>query len=157
MDCPTEEKLIRGRLSGMPGVAGMQLNLMQRELTVQHSLASADGIAAALKKLDLDPIVTSDSLNPATGTGEQSRDLSGDYRISALKWGAIGVSGVTAVGAEVVAWTSGSDASWLVIALALTAIASGGLETLKTRYAPLAGWNGANLWADLPDGEAKYF
>jgi Cd2+/Zn2+-exporting ATPase len=137
MDCPTEEKLIRGRLTGMPGVAGMQFNLMQRELTVQHRLASADGIVAALKKLDLDPLVKSDSLNPAPGAGEPSRDLAGDYRISALKWVSMAVSGVAAVGAEVVAWTTGSDASWLVIALALAAIASGGLETLKKGWIAL--------------------
>ena len=36
MDCPTEEALLRKKLSGMPGVAGMEFNLMQRVLTVTH-------------------------------------------------------------------------------------------------------------------------
>jgi cation transport ATPase len=37
MDCPTEESLIRGKLQGMPGVQGMDFNLMQRTLTVRHT------------------------------------------------------------------------------------------------------------------------
>ena len=36
MDCPTEERLIRGRLEGMEGVEGLAFNLIQRELTVAH-------------------------------------------------------------------------------------------------------------------------
>ena len=36
MDCPTEEKLIRERLSQMSSVGTLEVNLIQRELTVQH-------------------------------------------------------------------------------------------------------------------------
>ena len=36
MDCPVEEKLIRSKLAGMPGVLGLDFNLMQRVLKVRH-------------------------------------------------------------------------------------------------------------------------
>ena len=36
MDCPTEEALIRNALAGMPGVAALDFNLMQRRLSVTH-------------------------------------------------------------------------------------------------------------------------
>src|SRR5450830_1564247 len=48
MDCPTEEKLIRERLSNMDGIAAMQFNLIQRELTVQHRLPSVEPIVTTL-------------------------------------------------------------------------------------------------------------
>ena len=40
MDCPTEETLIRNKIGGMAGVAALDFNLMQRVLTVHHTLDS---------------------------------------------------------------------------------------------------------------------
>ncbi|MBF8178742.1 heavy metal translocating P-type ATPase [Herminiimonas contaminans] len=137
MDCPTEEKLIRDRFSKMAGIVAMEFNLMQRELTVHHNLPSVAEIVAALKKLDLDPVVKSDTQNlTREGLADQT-ELSGDYRISPLKWTLMAISGVTAIGSEVVAWTSGNETSWLVIALALTAILTGGLDTLRKGWIAL--------------------
>ncbi|MNR76020.1 putative cadmium-transporting ATPase [compost metagenome] len=137
MDCPTEEKLIRDRFNKMAGIVGMEFNLMQRELTVHHNLPSVAEIVSALKKLDLDPVVKSDTQNiERTGLAEHG-ELSGDYRIAPLKWALMGVSGVAAIASEVVAWTSGNESSWLVIALALTAILTGGLDTLKKGWIAL--------------------
>jgi len=36
MDCPTEERLITDKLSGMPGIAALHFNLLQRTLTISH-------------------------------------------------------------------------------------------------------------------------
>ena len=36
MDCPTEERLIRGKLEPLAGVTGLEFNLMQRVLKVRH-------------------------------------------------------------------------------------------------------------------------
>ena len=33
MDCPTEENLIRGKLSSLPGISELEFNLLQRVLT----------------------------------------------------------------------------------------------------------------------------
>jgi len=37
MCCPTEENLIRNKLSGMPGIEGLDFNMVQRLLTLQHA------------------------------------------------------------------------------------------------------------------------
>lgn len=137
MDCPTEEKLIRDRFNKMAGIVGMEFNLMQRELTVHHNLPSVAEIVTALKKLDLDPIVKSDTQNVEREGLADHGELSGDYRISPLKWTLMAISGVTAITSEIVAWTSGDETSWLVIALALTAILTGGLDTLKKGWIAL--------------------
>ncbi|MBZ0092936.1 MAG: heavy metal translocating P-type ATPase [Sulfuricellaceae bacterium] len=136
MDCPTEEKLIRDRLEGMPGIDGLQFNLIQRELTVLHRLPSIDGIMATLKALDMGPAVKSDSLAAAAPDGEHAA-LVADYGIPRRKWLLMTVSGLAAMGAEIVAWTSGQESSWPVIALALLAIFSGGLDTLKKGWIAL--------------------
>ncbi|WP_293775796.1 heavy metal translocating P-type ATPase [uncultured Oxalicibacterium sp.] len=136
MDCPTEEKLIRDRFQKMEGVLAMQFNLMARELTVHHTLPSLQGIVTALKKLDLEPVVKSDSLD-ADAEHAAKVTLDGSLHISQRKWLLMGLSGVTAIGSEVVAWTTGSDSSMLVIALALTAILTGGLDTLRKGWVAL--------------------
>ena len=136
MDCPTEEKLIRDRLEGLPGIDGLQFNLIQRELTVLHRLPSLDAIMATLKALDMDPAVKSDSLAAAAPDGEPA-GLAADYGIPWRKWLLMAISGLAAIGAEAVAWTSGQESTWPVIALALLAIFSGGLDTLKKGWIAL--------------------
>ncbi len=137
MDCPTEEKLIRDRFQNMDGILGLQFNLMQRELTVQHNLMSVAGIVQGLEKLGLDPLVKSDSLDMARADAADHHDLSGNYRISPLTWMLMGISGTTAIASEIVAWTTGVENSWPVIALALIAILTGGLDTLKKGWIAL--------------------
>lgn len=135
MDCPTEEKLIRDRFQKMDGIVGMQFDLMARELTVQHTLPSTDDIVRALTRLDLEPVIKSDSLNAEHVT--DSTTLSGDFRISRRKWILMAISGITAIGSEIVAWTTGTDSSIPVVLLALTAIMTGGLDTLKKGWIAL--------------------
>lgn len=48
MDCPTEEALIRNKLKGFPGVTGLEFNLLQRILTISHTLPSLDSVVVAL-------------------------------------------------------------------------------------------------------------
>ncbi len=55
MDCPMEEALIRKRLAAVPGIKGLEFNLMQRVLTVDHELPSTDIIEAALQAIDMTP------------------------------------------------------------------------------------------------------
>jgi len=128
MDCPTEEKLIRERLTSMDGITAMQFNLIQRELTVQHSLSSVEPIVKMLAALDMLPKIKSDTLDADAGGDD---DHSASYAIPARKWLMVGIAGVAALAAEVVAWSSGDDGSLTVIALALFAIAIGGLDTLR--------------------------
>lgn len=137
MDCPTEEKLIRGKLENMPGIEDLQFNLIRRELTVHHRLASLDLITTTLKALDLEPAVIVDSLQTAKLSDDEHAELAADYTISRGKWVLMGIAGLAAIGSEVIAWTSSEENSWPVIALALLAIGTGGLDTLKKGWIAL--------------------
>ena len=53
MDCPVEERLVRDKLSGVDGVFGLDFNLMQRRLVVQHEAAALPAISRALDSLDM--------------------------------------------------------------------------------------------------------
>jgi len=53
MDCPTEEALIRRKLGELPGVVGLDFNLMQRTLAVQHELSSLSPVEQALKAIGM--------------------------------------------------------------------------------------------------------
>ena len=53
MDCPTEEALIRDKLSKLSGVAGLEFNLMQRTLTVSHEMQSLRPVEQALSAIGM--------------------------------------------------------------------------------------------------------
>jgi len=48
MDCPTEDALIRSKLKGFPGVTSLEFNLLQRNLTISHTLPLLDSVVIAL-------------------------------------------------------------------------------------------------------------
>lgn len=133
MDCPTEEALIRDKLSGLPGVMSLEFNLMQRKLTVGHSLEDRAPVLAALHAIGMNAAVEAAE---ATATEESAQPT-----ISRKQWWLMGFSGVSAVLAEVVAWVSGNGTSLLVIALALLAVATGGFETYKKGWIALKNRN----------------
>lgn len=135
MDCPTEEKLIRDRLEKMPGVAALQFNLMLRELTVRHRLPAVAPIADALTSLGMEAVVKADTLNNAAPGHDF--ELAQDAGLSGRAWAMLCVSGAAAVGAEMLAWYTGQEQSWAVVALAVIAILSGGLGTLKKGWIAL--------------------
>ncbi len=127
MDCPTEERLIRNRLEAMPGIVRLDFNLLARELTVHHRLGDPQPIAAALNGLDMAPTLLE------TGTPAAALPPALSARTKIL----LAVSGVTAVGAEVVAWTTGQETSERVLILAALSILSAGLPTLKKGWIAL--------------------
>ena len=53
MDCPTEEALIRDKLRQLPGVTGLEFNLLQRTLTVHHELPVLASLEQALAAIDM--------------------------------------------------------------------------------------------------------
>jgi len=53
MDCPTEEALIRDKLSKLPGVAALEFNLMQRTLAVRHEMTSLAPVEQALSAIGM--------------------------------------------------------------------------------------------------------
>lgn len=121
MDCPTEERLIRNRLEPMSGIARLDFNLVSRELTVHHRLDDPQVIVDALVALDMGPSLMEAGAPPSAVPPALSTKL------KAL----LAISGVSAVAAEVIAWTTGQEGSWPVMLLAVLSILSAGLPTLK--------------------------
>mgnify|MGYP000877032993 FL=1 len=119
MCCPTEENLIRIKLSGMPGIAGLDFNMVQRLLTLQHAPEVLPTILAALKLLGLEAQVQEE---------ESPETIS--VPAKPTNWWPMVISGVSATSAEAVHWWNGGF-HWTVAALALLAILSGGLPTYK--------------------------
>jgi Cd2+/Zn2+-exporting ATPase len=126
MDCPTEERLIRNKLDGMIGIVRLDFNLMNRVLTVHHQRDSLDAVTDALTSIGMQAKLHEENLS--------------DHEIPTLTTGQktlLAVSGIAAIAAETLAWTSHTDTSPLVIALALLSIATGGLPTLKKGWIAL--------------------
>ena len=122
MDCPTEETLIRNKLSSMDGITALDFNLMQCKLTVTHTLGKSDAIQQALIAIDMNAV-------PLVATTVNVHDAPAPN--SQRKWCLLGLGGVAAILAEVIVWTGGPEKSWPVIALALFAIAVSGTGTYK--------------------------
>jgi len=126
MDCPTEEKLIRNHLSGMAGVDDLRFNLVERELTVRYSLESDELIEAALRDIDMAP-ARKDS------NASSSHPTSVPVHTKMI----VGLSGITAITAEVLGWVIGNEQNYAVIALSVIAILTGGYGTVKKGWTAL--------------------
>ena len=132
MDCPTEEALIRKRLGAVPGIKDLAFNLMERRLTVDHSLPDDEPILGALSEIGMragpQPVActscASDRAAEAPTVPTRTRLL-------------MAVSGAAALAAEALAWSGVDETSLPVIALALLSIATGGLGTLKKGWVAL--------------------
>ena len=127
MDCPTEEALIRKRLEGVAGVDGVEFNLMQRLLTVDHAPGSLASIIAAMRSIGFSPELPDSAGQHAGPVHTPSKSA----------W-PLGVAAAAAVAAETLAWF---DAPlWAPAALAVFAVALSGLDTYKKGF--LAVFNG---------------
>ncbi|MWL89841.1 heavy metal translocating P-type ATPase [Cupriavidus sp. SW-Y-13] len=118
MDCPTEETLIRGKLGGMDGVAALDFNLMQRVLTVHHTLPSADRFVQAIASLGMKAEPLSDD-RAATAVAEPAKP-----------WWPLALAGVAALGAELAEWF-GIATPYLPAALALATVLIAGLGVYR--------------------------
>ena len=125
MDCPTEEKLIRNKLEGMPGIEELRFNLMQRELTVRHRLDDEQPIEAALASLGMQPEREGEHCDHCGGHEHAASGVA-----AREKW-LLGISGAAALVAEISSWVGADEKSLLVIALSVFAIVTGGVQTAK--------------------------
>ncbi len=128
MDCPTEEGLIRDKLQHMPGVQDLDFNLMQRKLTVSHTAAIAE-VEGALHAIGMKAV-----RDAADGA---DIDEAPKPSVSRRQWVLMGTAGISAAVAEAIAFSTGNDSAWPVIALALVSIASGGWPTYKKGWLAL--------------------
>lgn len=132
MDCPTEEAILRKALEGVDGVHLLEFDLMERTLRVSHVLSDPAPILAAITALGMTPVVNQTEPRASGRVAQRAGPA-----ISRRQWIRISVAGVAAIGAEVVAYATGAETSLLVAGLALTAIFTGGLETLKKGWIAL--------------------
>jgi len=128
MDCPTEQTLIQNKLSKLTGVQQLEFNLINRVLGVTHDLPGIEPIVEAIKSL---------------GMQAEPLDQGADTPAPALQkkpWWPLALSGVGALLAEVIHFT-GSAPNWVVAAIALVSILSGGLGTYKKGWIALKNRN----------------
>ena len=131
MDCPTEEGLIRGKLRGMPGITGMEFDLVQRKLTLRHDEGALPMALAGLQSLGFEAQPES---TQAEGAAE------GSQIPRKTPWVLLAIAGISALAAELVQWSAGG-ANWIVVALAVVAISTGGLPTYKKGWIALRNRN----------------
>ncbi|MEN9379278.1 MAG: hypothetical protein RJB15_956 [Pseudomonadota bacterium] len=131
MDCPTEEALIRKKLVSVSGIESLDFNLMQRILTVGHNLNSLDAIESALGSIGMQAVLQS---------GQTSTKDSSIEPIPKTNWWPLAVAGITATLAEIMELLELGN-QWIVIALVIASIASGGLTTYKKGWIALKNGN----------------
>ena len=135
MDCPTEETLIRKVIDGKPGVIGLDFDLINRVLTVNHTLTQTTSIDAALAGIGMAGVPLSGE-RIDTGTAASPAEAEAPS-ISRWQWLMMAVAGVAAIGSEIVAYATSDETSITVAILALVAIFTGGLETLRKGWIAL--------------------
>lgn len=130
MDCPTEQTLIQNKLGKLAGVQQLEFNLINRILGVTHDLPTTAPIIDAIKSIGMlaEPIEEGASTD--------------DSRPAPVKkpWWPLAVSGVGALAAEVIHFTSAAP-TWVVAIIALISILSGGLGTYKKGWIALKNLN----------------
>ena len=130
MDCPTEQTLIQNKLGKLDGVEQLEFNLINRILGVTHTLDDTLAIEQAITSLGM-------HAEPLDEAGEASSDA-----VTAPKkpWWPLALSGVAALGAEIVHFTNAAP-EWAVALLALVAILGCGLGTYKKGWIALKNRN----------------
>ncbi len=128
MDCPTEEGLLRKKLGGMPGVTGLEFNLMQRVLTVTHAPKEIEPILAAVRSLGFTPEIANSASSQEEPTPEPVKP-----------WWPLAFAGAAAIASEVVEWTG--LPTWMAAVLALVAVLACGITTYKKGWIAIRNGN----------------
>lgn len=137
MDCPTEEQLIRNRLKSVEGIEDLSFDLMQRELTVEHRLAGDDRIVSALVSIGMDPVSKDGSAEDDEAASDAEKAWARRPLVSRTEWILITISGLLAVGAEIVAWSVGQEDALPVIIMSVLSILLGGREMAQKGWRAL--------------------
>ena len=129
MDCQAEEALIRKRLGKLPGICGLEFDLLNRRLTVGHDLPGDAPILSALSEIGMEaePASAQAAAQPAAAAPVLPRS----EKIM------LAVSGAAAITSELLVWTGSRENSPAVIGLAILSIALGGHGTLRKGWLAL--------------------
>ena len=129
MDCPTEERLITDKLSGMPGIAALQFNLLQRTLTISHAPDALAPALSAIRELGFTP----QSETETKASTEAYSPVKGH-------WWRLGLSGVAAVSAEILHFAE-LVPEWVVAVISVAAVLLCGLAIYKKGWIALKNRN----------------
>ncbi|MBB5142177.1 heavy metal translocating P-type ATPase [Desulfovibrio intestinalis] len=148
MDCPVEENLIRAKLNGMPGVLGLEFNLMQRTLRVRHEPSALPSISEALISLNMNAKLMDMEAGESNVIPEPK-----------IPWGKLAIAGVAAglseafelisewgtkpFGVDISTWKiNGFDVlEWLPLLFAVLAIVFAGLSTYRKGWLAISNFN----------------
>lgn len=135
MDCPSEEALIRGALARMPAVGPIEFNLLRRTLRVTHEPQGLPAVMEVIRSTGLEV----ETLSATTaGIPNEIADVRPSQSSTSRLPNAwpLYLSGGAAVGAELLEWIR-PDQRWLILGLAILAIALGGFSTYKKGWLAL--------------------
>ncbi|MEO7716972.1 MAG: heavy metal translocating P-type ATPase [Capsulimonas sp.] len=124
--CPTEEQIIRNRLTPMKGVEQLKFNLIERELTVSHTIDDEQSIVTALNAIGMGATPRAEGVSH---THPEANPSEGRERLL------LGLSGLLALGAEAMVWAGNAERSPWVIGVAVLSLLLGGRETLRKGWA----------------------
>lgn len=130
MDCQAEEALIRKRLGKLPGICGLEFDLLGRRLTVGHDLPDDAPILAALAEIGMEAVPA--AAQAATQTAAVKAPV-----ITRREKLMLVLAGSAAITSEILVWTGSRETSPAVIALAIFSIALGGHGTLRKGWLAL--------------------
>ena len=145
MDCATEKDIIARRLAKVDGIEKVDFDLIDRVVIVSHRPDDKVPLAveSALRDIDMAPTRVGGAHPPLlhehdhdhTGHDHGKPRTETELRMAPenprSELVLLGVSGACALAAEIVAWTTGTESSLLVIALSVLALVTGGPKTLK--------------------------
>ncbi|RMW99907.1 heavy metal translocating P-type ATPase [Legionella jordanis] len=126
LDCPSEEKLIRGQLESIPEVEKLTFNFITQEVTIHHYLNTPAPLLEKIEALGMEATLK---------TELDKEHLEENPHPS---WWMIGFAGFMALIAEVIAYSLSDEQSPWVAVLALIAMALSGKTTLKKGWLALS-------------------
>lgn len=125
LDCPSEEKLIRGQLESIPEVEKLFFNFITQEVTIHHHLNTPASFIEKIEAL---------GMKAALKTEDEKEHLEENPHPS---WWILGLAGLLALLAETIAYSLSNEQSPWVAVLSLIAMAISGKITLKKGWLAL--------------------
>ena len=140
MDCATEKDVIANRLDRVAGIEAIELDLIDRTVTVRHRAGVDTDIEDALRDIGMVPkrLGEAGAATPASPTARQvERPSLGGAEAWARRAWLLGLSGALALAAEILAWTTFAEDAWPVIAMSVACIVLSGPTTFRKGFVAL--------------------
>lgn len=125
LDCPSEEKLIRGQLESIPEVEKLWFNFVTQEVTIQHQLETPAPFLEKLEAIGMKSVVK---------TADTKEHLEENPHPA---WSIFGLAGLLAIAAEVIAYNLSNEQSPWVAVLSFIAMVISGKTTYKKGWLAL--------------------